>query len=315
MRVARKKMLGRSCYYHLCARITGAKDDYLFGDVDKEKGMKIVTDLSRLFFIEPISMCWMGNHWHLVVYSSVERPSNKEVAERYNSYYEDNHLKLDPDNNPEKCTQMGEQLCDISFFMRQIHQKFTYYINRTHNRRGTLWAERFKSTILEGRDALWSCVKYIELNPLRAGLVSEPANYRFSTWGNYCGSGKHIFENNFINHMRKSLGEIANDWSSEDVYAEFRGELARTIAAESEEVVDLHEIKNMAKCKESMPVRFLRRTRHWSDGAIIGSKAFVRDVSFQFYEKEKVLKKKFSQGQGIDKTVFHCFKTLRKGVY
>jgi hypothetical protein len=115
--------------------------------------------------------------------------------------------------------------------------------------------------------------------------------------------------------MRKSLGEIANDWSIEDVYAEFRGELARTIAAESEEVVDLHEIKNMAKCKESMPVRFLRRTRHWSDGAIIGSKAFVRDVSFQFYEKEKVLKKKFSQGQGIDKTVFHCFKTLRKGVY
>ena len=51
------------------------------------------------------------------------------------------------------------------------------------------------------------------------------------------------------------------------------------------------------------------------DGAIIGSKAFVRDVSFQFYEKEKVLKKKFSHGQGIDKTVFHCFKTLRKGVY
>ena len=51
MRTARKKMRGRSCYYHACARIAGAKDDYLFTDVDKEKGMKIVQDLARLFLV------------------------------------------------------------------------------------------------------------------------------------------------------------------------------------------------------------------------------------------------------------------------
>ena len=315
MRVARKKMRGRSCYYHLCARLAGAKDDYLFGDVDKEKGMKIVKDLSRLFFIESISMCWMGNHWHIVVYSPIERPSNEEVAERYNSYYGMNHIQLNAKENPERCSQVGEQLCDISFFMRQIHQKFTLHINRTHNRRGTLWAERFKSTILEGREALWSCVKYIELNPLRAGLVKDPADYRFSTWGNYCGRGKHLFEDNFIKHLRRSLGERAEEWSSEDVYAEFRGELARTIAAESKEMVDLCEVKEKAKRRDSMPIKFLRRTRHWSDGAIIGSKSFVREVSCQLYEKEIALKRKLSRGQGIDNVVFHCFKTLRKGIY
>ena len=48
MRTARKKMVGRSCYYHAYARIGGAKEDYLFTDVDKEKGMKIVQDLARL---------------------------------------------------------------------------------------------------------------------------------------------------------------------------------------------------------------------------------------------------------------------------
>jgi len=308
-------MSGRSCYYHLCARIAGEKDHYLFGDVDKEKGMKIVADLSKLFFIEPISMCWMGNHWHIVVYSGKRKPTLEQVAKRYNSYYGENHFQLDPDNNPEGCAKIAEQLCDISFFMRQIHQKFTYYINRTHNRRGTLWAERFKSTILEGREALWSCVKYIELNPLRAGIVSGAADYRFSTWGNYCGSGKHIFESNFFKHMKKSLGDSAKTWSMEDVYAEFRGELARTIAAETQEHVDLLEVKKRARRKESMPIRFLRRTRHWSDGAIIGSKSFVRDVSCQFYDKEKVMKKKFSRGQGVDKTIFHCFKNLKTGVY
>ncbi len=88
---------------------------------------------------------------------------------------------LNINNEPERCAKIAEQLTDISFFMRQIYQKFTYYINRTHNRRGILWAERFKSSIIEGENALWSCVKYIELNPLRAKMISEPADYRFST--------------------------------------------------------------------------------------------------------------------------------------
>ncbi len=66
MRTARTKMRGKACFYHACARIAGAKDDYLFTDVDKEKGIKIVSDLARLFFVEPISICWMGNHWHII---------------------------------------------------------------------------------------------------------------------------------------------------------------------------------------------------------------------------------------------------------
>ena len=60
MRTARQKMIIRSCYYHACTRIAGAKDDYLFTDVDKENGISIVRDSARLFLVEPISMWWMG---------------------------------------------------------------------------------------------------------------------------------------------------------------------------------------------------------------------------------------------------------------
>ena len=101
--------------------------------------------------------------------------------------------------------------------MRQIHQKFTYYINRAHKRRGTLWADRFKSTILDGATALWNCVKYVELNSVRAGLVIKPEDYRFCTWGWYSGTGKHYFGDNFVRHMRSFLGESANGWSDEDI--------------------------------------------------------------------------------------------------
>ena len=311
MRTARIKMKGRSCYYHACARIAGSRDDYLFTDVDREKGMKIVSDLARLFFVEPISMCWMGNHWHLILYIPDLPPGNQETAERYNRFYGKNHVNLDPISNPGRCQKMAEQLTDISFFMRQIHQKFTFYINRVHNRRGTLWADRFKSTILEGEHALWNCVKYIELNAVRAGLIDDPADYRFCSWGNFCGRGKHVFGDNFVRHMRKSLGELAEDWTDEDVLAEFRGELARTISYESGITENLHEIKETAKKKESMQVLFLRRTRHWTDGLIIGSKAFVQETGCQFYDHKRVMHKQLSSGADQAGNFLHCYRRLR----
>ena len=78
MRKPREKVTGRSCYYHCCARIAGEKNHYLFTDVDKEKGMNIVQVLSQLFYIEVISMCWMGNHWHIVLYAPHEVPDLKK---------------------------------------------------------------------------------------------------------------------------------------------------------------------------------------------------------------------------------------------
>ena len=178
-------------------------------------------------------------------------------------------------------------MVDISEFMRLFQQRYTRYINRVHHRRGSLWGDRFKSTILEGsKEALWNGVKYVELNPVRAGIVADPADYRFCTWGRYSGSGNHPFHANFCKHMRavaeQHSGESMND---EQVIAEFRGELARIRAWESDRDGKL-DAKGRTKAEvatrkartkgDSMPVRFLRRTRYWTDGAIIGSKAFVQ---------------------------------------
>ena len=309
MRVARKKMIGRSCYYHCCARIAGFKEDYLFNDLDKERGMLIVKDLCRLFLIEPISMAWLGNHWHIVVYAPAEKPSLEAAAERHNSYYQEKHQTLNAQYNPVECEKVAKQLVDLSFFMRQIHQKFTYYINRLHDRRGTLWAERFKSTILEDRTALWDCVKYVELNPVRAGLVQNPADYRFSSWGHLCCSGKHIFGDNFFLHMRNYLGERAKHWSKEELYAEFRSQLAKVIAEEGGASHDeILKATEQARKLDSMPIFFLRKTRYWSDGVIIGSKAFVQEVGILFDQKDRVMKKSFSSGTTAEGIVIHCLK-------
>ncbi len=313
MRTARKKVVGRGCYYHVCARIAGIKDDYLFTDVDKERGMQIVKEMSDLYFVDVISMCWMDNHWHIVLYTPdpKNKPNLENVIERYNEYYQGKKCLLNLNNEPERCAKVAEQLTDISFFMRQIHQKFTYYINRTHNRRGTLWAERFKSTILDSQEALWNCVKYIELNPLRAKMIKDPADYRFSTWGNYCGTGKHLFEENFIKHMKGSLGDFAKDWDSGAVFAEFKGEIARTICYETESDQDPLLAKEEGKQKEGMQLRFLRRTRHWSDGVIIGSKMFIQESALRLEENKRILKKKLSKGSDLNGNNIYCYKRLR----
>ena len=164
---------------------------------------------------------------------------------------------------------------------------------------------------MEGEQALWNCVKYIELNAVRANLVDDPADYRFSTWGYYCGTGTHVFGDNFARHMCKSLGERAEEWAAEDVYAEFRGEIARTISYESGVTEDLHKIKEKAKKRETMPLRFLRRTRHWTDGLIIGSKAFVQEVGCQFYDRKRVKQKQLSSGADQAGNVLHCYRRLR----
>ena len=325
MRTARRKMVGRGCIYHCMNRLAAVKNDYPLTDVDKEYGFKLLLELCDFFLIEPISACWLGNHFHLVLFAPGDAPDLETAAKRHNAYYDAAKMELNPAYNPEKCRDMAEQMIDLSRFMSLYQQRYTCYYNRRHNRRGTLWADRFKSTILEGsREALWNCVKYVELNPVRAGLVADPANYRFCTWGRHCGSGRHPFHANFCKHMR-GVAELhsGQSLSDDDVIAEFRGELARIRAWEADQDGELDEdgrtraevaaVKARTK-GDSMPVRFLRRTRYWSDGAIIGSKAFVQEIGCMFEHEDnhvRILEKRLSRGVTPEGGMLHCFKQLR----
>ena len=73
------------------------------------------------------------------------------------------------------------RLFDLSTFIKELKGRFAQWYNRRHGRYGVLWAERFKSVLLEGGEALAAVAAYIELNPVRAGLCADPKDYR------YCG--------------------------------------------------------------------------------------------------------------------------------
>lgn len=82
------------------------------------------------------------------------------------------HLLLTP-QNPDSAGNL----------MKRLGQRYTQYINRTYKRSGTLWEGRFRSSIIQQQDYLFSCQRYIEMNPVRAGIVDHPGKYRWSSYG------------------------------------------------------------------------------------------------------------------------------------
>jgi len=69
--------------------------------------------------------------------------------------------------------------------MRNLGQRYVQYVNRTHLRTGTLWEGRYRSCLVQSARYVLACYRYIELNPVRAAMVSDPEAYRWSSyWAN-----------------------------------------------------------------------------------------------------------------------------------
>jgi len=70
----------------------------------------------------------------------------------------------------------------IAKVMQSVGRKYVRYINGTYSRSGTLWEGRYKASIVHSEAYLLTCYRYIELNPVRAGMVDSPADYRWSSF-------------------------------------------------------------------------------------------------------------------------------------
>ena len=70
----------------------------------------------------------------------------------------------------------------VSRFIMALGRRYVQYINKTYRRTGTLWDSRYKSSLVQADEYLLTCQHYIELNPVRARMVDEPAHYRWSSY-------------------------------------------------------------------------------------------------------------------------------------
>jgi putative transposase len=83
-------------------------------------------------------------------------------------------------------TPATEKSCTL--MMKNVGQLYAQYFNRAYRRSGTLWENRFSSCLVQSELYMLACYRYIELNPVRAGMVAQPRDYRWSSYrGNAMG--------------------------------------------------------------------------------------------------------------------------------
>lgn len=71
--------------------------------------------------------------------------------------------------------------------MQALGRRYVRYFNDRHGRSGTLWDGRYKSTLVQSESYLLTCMAYLDLNPVRAGMVAHPSDYVWSSYGHYTG--------------------------------------------------------------------------------------------------------------------------------
>jgi hypothetical protein len=93
-----------------------------------------------------------------------------------------------------------EKWGNVSEFTREIKLELARYYNKRHNRRGYFWGDRFKSVLVENGETLINYLAYIDLNPIRAGLVELPEDYR------WCSLAYHVQTDNKDNFLSLDFG-------------------------------------------------------------------------------------------------------------
>jgi putative transposase len=91
----------------------------------------------------------------------------------------------------------GSETLSVSRMMQSIGRRYVRYVNEIYRRTGTLWEGRFKACLVDSQDYMLRCYRYIELNPVRAGMVSDPADYR---WTSYHGNALNQHDRRLTPH-------------------------------------------------------------------------------------------------------------------
>ena len=314
MRYPRIKFeIGQDGFVHVYNRTVGNSGEFPFAEVEKAEFLRRAKELNEYYTVELLAAVAMGNHFHAILYVPAEPPSAAETVERHRRRYP--HARtLRPGSR--QCQRLALKLRDISAFMGELQQPFTRWFNRTRlrRRRGHLWADRFKSTVLEDGLAVWDCWKYIEMNPVRARMVAAAADYRFGSFGEWMATGKHPFAPALSTHVLPSLRALLHVQSLEEVKGELRKEFARMKAVD--ERLSEPEIGTAiatAAEKERFSTRTDRRVRYWVDGLVIGSQKYVREIMLSVRGAAALKQRRLTRAvsPGGEPLPLCCFKQLR----
>ncbi len=305
-----KDSLTKPAIYHCVSRVVDRR--FVFEATERERFRMFMRMYENFSGCRVLSYCIMSNHFHILL----EVPpmplggiSDAELLKRLSAIYTEAVVAAVAKEIVETRAAGDEagvagiharytyRMHHLSEFMKTLLQCFTRWFNRTHQRSGTLWEERYKSVIVESGVAARTMAAYIDLNPVRAGMVADPAEYRWSSYGEAVGggtkgNGKKAREGLVRACMsHQGAGFEAERWK--EVSRIYRRTMGLALDRKSGRAeVDKGVVRPQLNTVEALEVAangtvlpdlglaaMLRcRVRYFTDGAVIGSKEFVNEA-------------------------------------
>jgi putative transposase len=294
MRRPRIKADGQAAYHCISKSVEGR---VIFpnadgASVEGEKFVEFMHKLEQFCGIRVITFALMSTHYHIVC--EVPEPvelSDAELLNRIEQLYgrtqrdaveRQLHYWTEEAGIPEQAQRIRNQylsrMFDLSVFNQELKGRFAQWYNKRHNRYGPLWAGRFWSVLVQGGQALAAIAAYVDLNPVRAGLCSDPKDYR------YCGYAEAIAVPSSPRRagIRTALG-FSDDARWSEVACEYRKFLYLVgLKSENEDRAgfDLQSVQRVVQQENgqlSLAESLRCRIRYFSAGAIVGSKSFIKE--------------------------------------
>lgn len=193
---------GRPGLYHVCSRVVDRRA--IFGDFERRRFLLLTKRVAAFAGVDVVSWCLMSNHFHLLVRVPALDPeslSDEEVLSRMEHIYAPARMRHfrgvwerlgTAEARRAFLAPFRARMANLSEFVKTVKQRFTQWYNHRNDRDGTLWECRFHSVMLfhnetddgSGLGLLARFVAgYIDLNPVRAGVVASPEQSDWSGFG------------------------------------------------------------------------------------------------------------------------------------
>jgi REP element-mobilizing transposase RayT len=281
--------------YHCISRVVDRR--FVFGEDEREKFRTHMRMQENFSGCRVLSYCVMSNHFHVLL----EVPpmpeggiSEEELWKRLRAIYSEAAV-AEVKKELAEARKSGNQshveeifarytyrMHNLSEFMKALLIRFTRWFNKRHERSGTLWEERFKSVIVESGIAARTMAAYIDLNPVRAGMAEDPAEYRWSSYGEAVGggprgNGKKAREGLVRACMsHEGCGFEAEKW--QDVSRVYRKMMEYALQRKGGVEIQRRSQTAATGPDFGMAEMLRHRVRYFTDGAVIGSRAFVNEA-------------------------------------
>jgi len=287
----------RSANYHIFSRVVNR--EWIFNREEKERFVTLMRRVEAFCGVKILTYTVLSNHFHILVHIPRRKRRNigdEEFFRRLKQLYgkrEVRRVEKKLRGYREKGQEVAAEalkarytyrMYDLSEFGKTLLQRFSQSYNTRHERTGTLWEGRFGSLLADKSiEALGATAAYIDLNAVRAGLVQDPVDYRWSGYAEAVAGSRQAREG--LGMVMLSRGQ-SPDWNK--AAGKYRRLLYTTGQAKGEGKTagafkpgfSPEEVQRVLEAGGKLPMNVVLRcrVRYFTAGLVLGSKAYVESI-------------------------------------